>query len=670
MGHWPRGSSRVVWTGVACLAGLALALGACAGGTKPRARMVRPTIERNVPEALRGTIGAMASFRQVEPMLVSGYGLIVGLNGTGGGELPEDVATTMERQLGLMGVSVSSDYFVGTPLEGLSPRQVLRHPDVAVAVVYAAVPPGAPNGARFDVYVQAVNNAGLTSLEGGTLWTTDLRMGTPTTLGGIQAKRLAVARGPVFINPFAEPIVGDAIDDGMTRNVGRILNGGLVTDSTDIQIVLDSPSHSGAKAVVGAINNRFTRGVGDREQTARGTGDAIVLVSVPAEYRDRSGEFLSILRGIRTDPSVPEAYAQRYVEALRSDPGLGEELSWCLQALGTPAIPAVRELYDAGEVVPRLAALRAGAALGDPRAAPYLRELAETGPLNVRTQAITLLGALDAGPTVDVALRDLLDEPELGVRVAAYEALADRASRIESLRRQREYLSRPITERRFDPSILDEHRAWLDLAGDRIQGIERRNVGDKFLLDVVPVGEPLIYVTQQGIPRVVLFGADLGLVRPLLITAWSDRLMLTSEGETDEVRLFYRDPRTGEGSIYRPGRDLPEIVEFLAHQPTPEDPSPGLGMTYSQVVGAVYAIQRAGGVNAAFATENDRLQAQLARAAEGVAAPERPETAADAERLTVHAPVAPKAPEVAGPGAGEKPSLVVPAPPRTEPKKP
>lgn len=630
-------------------------------GGKPRTpRDVRPAVVRDVPAALRNTVGSEVTVRRVEPVLVSGYGLVVGLNGTGGGILDERVAVTMERDLGLKGVAKSSDAFRGTPLEGLTPREVLRHPDVAVAIVYATVPPGAPEGARFDVYVRAVNNSGTASLEGGTLWTTDLRLGPPTTFRQHTTRRVAAARGAIFINPFAEPPKDDA-DDPVVRSIGRVLGGGVVVESSHIALVMDNPSHSRARAIQEAIRNRFPEESGSAGPVARGRGDSLIEVRVPASYRDRAGDFLELVLHTSIDQSFPQERARQYAAALEAQPALARNLTWCLEAMGKPAIPFVRELYDSPELAARLAALRAGVGLGDPRAAAPLKELARAGSPGIRTDAITLLGRLDAGPTVDLSLRELLSERELDARVAAYEALADRAQTME-INRRLIAMARggmePIAYERLDVGRLDS----LSIAGDTIQGVRRTPIEGKFLLDEVPVGEPMTYITQQGTPRIALFGPDLALPRPMLASIWSGRLMLAADSPTDDIRLYYRDSRTGRAWSGKPGNTLADLIRYMARTPTPERPDPGLGMTYSDVVGALYALQRAGAIPGAFATEEDRLLASLLKAAATPDVPERPESQTDAPALRVYEPVTPAAPEQP---AG-KPRLVEPLPPRTQ----
>ena len=657
-------TQRVTRTGALALAlvigalATATAMTGCSGGTTTTVE--RPDIPVVAgPMALSGTIGQLARLDGIDPVLVSGYGLVVNLNGTGGQPLPDNIAATMEREMGLMGVSRSSSP-EGTALAGRSPSQVLRDPNVAVVLVQAVVPPGAPVGTTFDVYVRAINAS---SLEGGTLWTTELQIGGPEQLGGFASQKIAKARGDVFVNPFIEPGSGAR---GNSNVVGRVLDGGVIDSPLDMLLTLDNASHARARSVVSAVNSRFPPAAGDRERTARGVDGERIGLTVPSRYRENPNEFIQMVEYLQVDQRFPEEYARRYTRALVEEPGLGGALSWALEALGEPAVPFVRELYDHPEYVPRLAALRAGAKLGDARSASYLVDIAKDGPTIRRVEAIRLMGSAPGGPSVDLALRELLGERELTVRIAAYEALAERAERAE-LRR---LLGSELDRRRGAgdavsyASLKARTRAFLP-AGS-IQGVQRQVVEGKFILDVVPIGDPLIYITQQGTPRIVLFGADLNLERPTFVSAWSDRLMLASDGLRDPIRMYYRDFRTDRVSTGEAPDEVARLIRLLAHDPTPERPTAGrglgggLGLTYSEIVGALYAIYEQGGVQAAFATERDRLLAELMDAGRATVVEERPETA-DEEELVLFDPTGGDVPQLQSPsGEIERRSVVVP----------
>lgn len=651
-----------------CVVALSLAPG-CSGGSPEKKRAVRaPVAPRDIPSALRGIIASQATITGLEPTRISGLGFVVGVNGTGGGTLNDRVMFHMERELGLKGVG--SGAFDGTPFEGMSPRRILQSKETAVVVVEALVPPGAPEGARFDVFVTALNS---TSLEGGRLYTTELRVGPAMAFGGPQTTKVAEAHGNIFINPFAEPGETDSV---VTRTSGRILNGGVVTDSRKVRILLDNPSHSRVRQIVSAINSRFPERPGDAGPIARGRNDREIEVDVPKAYLDNSGEFVQVLAHVQVDQSMPQVYAKRYVDALRAEPYLADDLAWSLHALGEPALPFLRELYDDPELLPRLAALRTGARLGDARVAPHLIELAESGADATRTDAIELLGRVDAGPKVDQALKELLSERSMPIRVAAYGALAKRAERSQfrSLVQYEQYRDAPIGMR---PSAVELKReAAASLPAGTIFAVSRVPMYNKFFLDRVPAGDPMIYVTQQGIPRIVLFGESLDISAPAFVDAWSDRLMVVSDSESEDPRLMYRAvPGRAvrlDVAQYSPtyqttlDRSVPDLIDFLSREWTPEQPMVGLGLTYSETVGALHEMYKAGAINAAFATERDKLLADLLASIKGQEVEVRPETPSDKAELVVFdkPELTPQKP------TGERPAgLLEPIEPKTTDKK-
>ncbi len=669
-GGWER-RSAVVWVSLsALLLGLVwTAVGCGSRRPPPRPTTVTPVV-RDVPTALRNTVFARSSMNGLEPTLVSGFGLVVGLNGTGGGTLDDRVAGTMERLMGQQGIGRGSNASgaMVDPLSGQpkTPRQLLRDPNVAVVLVEAVVPPGSPDGYTFDVFVRALN---ATSLDGGRLWTTELRVGGAQTFGGYQTRKLAEASGPIYINPFSNP---GRESDGVTRTVGRILDGGVVTSPFGIQLVLDNASPTLARSMVDAINSRFPERAGDRGPTARGRSSQDIEINIPSRYRDKPDEFLQILRFLTMDGRfAPEQYAQQYSRQIRSLPALADELAWALIGLGEPAIPFCRELYDESELIPKLAGLRAGAILGDPRAAAPLLEIARSAPSSVlRAEAIGLVARLDAGPQVDQALRELTWSRELSVRVAAYEARAERAQRAQFNRLVARERSRPQGTGSVSLASLERH-ARVFLPDGTIQGVSRRPMGGaSFLLDRVDGGEPLIYITQQGEPRVVLFGESPQIETPTFVSAWDDRLWIIAEEQgAERLRIRYRDARTGQVTMHEVRPNLLELVDFLARRSTPEDPRPGLGMTYAEVVGTLHALHQEGATKAEFATERDRLLANLFEAARGAVTEERPETASDTEATFFTPDLAPTLGDLpAGstlpPASNEPRRLVVPIPPR------
>ncbi len=612
----------------AAFVGLALAALPGCGSSKPppRARDVTPVM-RDVPPVLRNTVGAQATFTGIDPVLVTGYGFVVGLKGTGGKPLPPDVAGTMEREMALREVSRSNPLqdtaLSGVDGQGLTPRELLNHPNTAVVVAYARIPPGLPEGATFDVFVQAVN---ADSLEGGRLWSTDLQIGPSDPFGGFRARGIGSARGALFTNPFVEPGKGEGTAQLTTA---RILDGGIVTQPLQIEVVLDNPSHLRARAITQAINTRFPPGPSDRGPVARGRSDSGVALTVPAAYRSRPSDFVRMVQHMPIDVSIPEEeHARRFANALRAEPGLSEELHWAIRSLGPKAYNELRKLYDYPELRVRMAALRAGAALEDPLAVDPIVELANDGVSARRQEAVRLLGKAAMGIRGDMALRKLLDDPDIALRVTAYESLAKRAERqqMERLAADRSRRGGQLAAGGRSMSFAEmELLARLSLSGSSTQGIRRRLVARKFMLDEVPSSKPLIYVTQQDEPRMAIFGGDLRLQAPLFVSVWSDRLMLVSDSMGEPVRVFYRDFNTRQVQTHEIGDSVTELIELLAHSPSPEDPRPGLGLSYAEVIGVLYAAWTQDAIDAEFTTEQDRLMAELIEASRAGIVQDRPE---------------------------------------------
>ncbi|MCB9838100.1 MAG: flagellar basal body P-ring protein FlgI [Phycisphaeraceae bacterium] len=600
----------------------------CSDSPKRRAKAVLPDVStlRDVPQALRNTVGSYVSVRGDRPLMVSGYGIVVGLDGTGSADVPPALRNRLEREMGLRGVGQET-FGMGW----ISPTEMLNDPNTAVVVVRAVLPPGSVEGQRFDALVTIAPGTSTTSLEGGRLWTTDLYKGQISPSGPV-TESLAQVSGPIFINPFSDP-AGEVA--GFGSLTGRVLGGGAVTTPLDLVLVLDVASYARASAITSAINAKFPRARGDRESAARGVSEDVIELNVPRRYAGDPAEFLNLVMHTRVDSMIPQIAAGLYTRALLDHPELANDLSWCLQALGRSALPSLRELYDHPDAGPRLAALQAGARLQDALTAPQLRDLAETGPPAIRGDAIDMLARLDADPRINNFLRELLDAPDSDIRVAAYQALIDR--------------------------------------GDR--RIERRNIDGKFLVDTIPSDSPMIYIAQQGEPRVVLFGEGLSLPTPTFVSGWSNRLMLNADQRSDEVGVYYLDYKTDVSTTASVSTQLNDLVRFFAHEQTPDHPAPGLGMTYSETVGALYVLASNDALPAPLIAEQDVLAAELIHSLEGADVRDRPETDTD-DPEAIAAQEAPDPallpsvtqfdqPQTGDPRAPAKRTFVVPIPPKS-----
>ncbi|MDA8048431.1 MAG: flagellar basal body P-ring protein FlgI [Rhodospirillales bacterium] len=183
----------------------------------------------------------------VRPNPLVGYGLVVGLNGTGD-QLNNAVFTrqSLIGMLGRLGVSVTN----------LSSQ--LQTKDVAAVMVTASLPAFAREGDHFDVAVSALGDA--TNLSGGTLLVTPLL--------GADGQVYGVAQGPVATGAIAAHGAAQSVTQGVPTS-GRIANGAIVerqvpfrlsTEHT-LTLSLRNPDLTTAERIAAAIDGVLGRGV-------------------------------------------------------------------------------------------------------------------------------------------------------------------------------------------------------------------------------------------------------------------------------------------------------------------------------------------------------------------------------------------------------------------------
>jgi len=540
-------------------------------------RLTSANFKLEIEPILRGTVASEAVVSGFEPVVVRGYGLVVGLNGNGSRLMPAEVRAYMLQEMARKGVGNAA-----TGFGDLTPEKMLNSGDCAVVIVEGVIPPGSPKDTRFDVRVFAVPGSGTTSLEGGSLWTTELRPG-PLVTGNRQARPLAEARGPLFINPFVEPRALER--DAVNRLSGRILEGGTVSKDMLLRLRLAQTSHTRAKSIESSINSTFPREPSQKQDTAKGRSGDAIDITVPPSYADRSGEFVQLLSHAPMLVEAPEQTALYVRRALLANPGMAEAAAWRWRAIGKKALPMIQDLYDYPEEEIRMAALLAGANLDDPLTVPPLLDMTRSGEEKNRLAAIALLADMGRNPAIDVGLRELLDDEDVDVRLAVFDTL----------------------EKRKDPLI------------------GRLAVDGKFTVNLVPSRKPMLYVAQTGQPRIVVFDETSELVRPVTFSAWSNRLMVKGDEGEKQVQVYWRPAAGGPPEIENADPRLTEFIPFLGHTTTIEKPAPGIGLSYSETIGALHQLWRNGYIPGDFKAEQDRVLAAIIRAQKPDEELDRPE---------------------------------------------
>lgn len=221
----------------------------------------------------------IAHFEGVRENQLVGYGLVVGLNGTGD-RLRNSPFTqrSIEGMLERLGVG------------NLSNEQ-MRTENTAAVMVTAMLPPFARRGATIDVVVSSLGDA--ESLRGGTL--------IVTPLAGADGSVYAVAQGPIAVAGYAAQGVNASIVEGVPT-VARIENGATVENEVDIafnalgsvRIALRNPDFTTAARIEDAIN----RSVGNGSAVALDPGTVEVR---PNGKSDLLG-LMSQIEGLRVEP--------------------------------------------------------------------------------------------------------------------------------------------------------------------------------------------------------------------------------------------------------------------------------------------------------------------------------------------------------------------------------
>lgn len=530
----------------------------------------------DVDPMMRGTVASETAIVGLEPVVARGYGIVVGLNGTGGRLMPAEVRAMMIQELARRGVGNP-----GTGFE-LTPEGMLNSPDTAVVIVEGVVPPGATKDTKFDLRVSALPGSDVTSLEGGRLYTTDLRPG-PLLVGSRQAQIIAQGKGPIFINPFVDPSATSK--DAVNRLIGRVLDGGEVAKDMPLKLKLATSSHSRSRTIQSAINSTFPRESKQKAETARGENADSIELTVPPSFQGRTEEFIQLVRHVPLDTSATEVTAMAVRRALVANPGGARNAMWRFRALGKRALPVMQDLYTYSEEEPRMAALEAGAALDDPLAATPLLDMARNGSTGNRLKAIGLLARFGFNPDIDVGLRACLNDPDPDIRLSTYETLVKRG---------------------------DRSVAVLDIDG-------------KFDVAMVPSNQRMIYVSQSGRPRIAIFGLDTDVARPLTYSCWGNRLLFKADEGDADLQVFYRANAEARPEIQTVDPRLSELLAFLGHAVTVEKPYPGIGLSYGETIGAIHGLWRDGHIKADFKAEQDRLLAAILRSQSEEAASERPD---------------------------------------------
>lgn len=228
----------------------------------------------------------LANIQGVRENQLMGYGLVIGLNGTGD-DIKKSVFTRQAiiNMIKRMGMAITPDVF-----------SQMKTKNVAAVMVTAKLPPFARTGSTIDIHVASIGDS--SSLAGGNLLMTPLK--------GPDGKTYAVAQGPLAVGGISFGGKAAQVQKNFPT-AGRIAGGAIIERTVDFSLPtsgnllfqLKETDFTTATRMTEAINNQF----GDA--TAQSLDGTSIQVIQPEDYPDGLVSFISEIENINIAPDTP-----------------------------------------------------------------------------------------------------------------------------------------------------------------------------------------------------------------------------------------------------------------------------------------------------------------------------------------------------------------------------
>ncbi len=236
-------------------------------------------------ESAMTRIKDVAKVQGVRSNQLMGYGLVVGLNGTGDSDKTSQTLQSIVNMLREYGVTISKD--------NLKPK------NIAAVMVTATLPPFVREGDDIDITVSSMGDA--KSLAGGMLLQTPLRAANGTVY--------AVGQGPVSTGGFSSGSGSGSSKQKNFPTVGTTPGGAIVEKSVEgddiaangtMSLSLNKADFTTAARIAQAINSQYG-------SIARAANPGRIDISVPAYYRSNIVAFVASLEDL---PVTPDSVAK------------------------------------------------------------------------------------------------------------------------------------------------------------------------------------------------------------------------------------------------------------------------------------------------------------------------------------------------------------------------
>ena len=490
------------------------------------------------PAELGATIGSLVRVLAPEPIPVEGYGLVVGLKATGSSECPPQVRKYLEQYI-LTQLPANSRLDIGKFIDGL---------DTAVVLVEGVIPAIASKNQYLDVRVTALPSTQTTSLDGGRLFTTELK---EVGSFGVKTRILADAEGPVFIDKISDPQIN--------KKTGHVLAGGKVLDEYKVILLLKKSDFEMANRIRNLINGHFGLDTGKAVMSNR------IELIVPAKYKEQKQRFISIVTAmyLTHEAKVNSERIRTFVKRLSgSEDKYSSEVA--LEAIGNECLGELSVLLDSSEELVRLHAARCMLNLGGDAGLAVLRQIALDKGSAYRAEALESITAAARRDDAVSLSRKLLRDDDFQIRLAAYEQL-----------------------RKLD-----------DVA------IAQEFVGRSFYLERVAQTEwKIIFISRSGQPRIVLFGVPIYCDRSIYVQSENGDIVIDAPPGQEYVNIIRKHPkRPSVVAQLKSSFEIGDIIRALCDEPPKENEKVrgGLGVSYTDAAVLLKQMCDKGAVRAEF----------------------------------------------------------------------
>jgi hypothetical protein len=516
------------------------------------------------------TIGELTSVDNVQPLAVSGVGVVTGLAGTGGS--PKGFFRTMledqlRKQKPLLEALLREQHLKTV-------TDLLDSPDNALVLVAGMIAPGSRKGDKLDLEVSLPPQSQVTSLRGGTLQDCVLYTYNSTRNIGLAfnpqfAKPDQLLKGPIVARAHGALVVGlgDGDDEARVRR-GHLWEGGVCLIDRPFCLVLNSDrqfkqmlaksvadrinkaaiSNAVAERINGMypddahqrqmkrlhdldamtnqINTKFPAPDLGRGEMAQAVSREVINIKVPYEYRLNPERYLLVVRLIPLrDNSEVRARYRHNLEKMLQDPSKTVRAALRLEALGKDSIILLKNGLTSEQVMVRFCCAESLAYLGSPACAEELARIARENE-KLRSACLRALASLDEA-VCHRKLANLMAEPVPDLRYGAFLALHELEDR--DLRAQAEQLNDAF---------------WLHR--------------------VMPNSPPMIHLSTTRRAEIVFFGQPPSIVAPVKILAGPEFTVTCDDDDHADRCVVSRFLPSGKIYRHTCALQLEDVIRTIA----------------------------------------------------------------------------------------------------------